>query len=275
MSFLVNPYLYAPSCADADAVAFLAAAGITDATITSAICTLVTSMKANGTWAKCNAIYPMVGGTATTHKFNLKNPLDTNAAFRLSFVGGVTHTSNGVAFNGTNGYADSFLTPSTILTANNNHLSYYSRTVPASSSTLAIDIGAVPNRNFNPSLICLIVRRATSNVSLFASSSSTLAIFATTTIANGSGLFTGAIVNTTSRKLYLNGLTIATNTTNGIQSLPSQKIFIGALSDNNIANNFSNRECAFASIGSGLTDAEALALYNSVQVFNTTLSRQV
>jgi len=275
MSFLVNPYLYAPSCGDADAVAFLAAAGITDATITSAICTLVTTMKADGTWAKMNAIYPMVGGLATTHKFNLKNPLDTNAAFRLSFFGGVTHSSNGVAFNGTNSYADTFMSASATLTANNNSLSYYSRTVAASSSTLAIDIGAVPNRNFNPSLTCLIVRRATSNVSLFASSSSTTPLFANTTIANGSGLFTGAITSSSSRKLYRNGSSIATNTTLGVQSLPVQKIFIGALSDNNNANNFSNRECAFASIGSGLTDAEASTLYTAVQAFNTTLSRQV
>ena len=29
------------------------------------------------------AIYPFVGGTATTHKFNLKDPADINAAFRL------------------------------------------------------------------------------------------------------------------------------------------------------------------------------------------------
>jgi hypothetical protein len=127
MSFLVNPYSYATGC-DADAVAFLAAAGITDATITSAICTLVTTMKADGTWAKCNAIYPMVGGTATTHKFNLKNPVDTNAAFRLSFVGGWTHSANGALPNGTNAYANTFLTPSTTLTLLNTHLSFYSRT---------------------------------------------------------------------------------------------------------------------------------------------------
>jgi hypothetical protein len=107
MSFLVNPYFY--GCTDADALAFLAAAGITDVTITSAICTLVTTMKADGTWAKCNAIYPMVGGTATTHKFNLKNPLDTNAAFRLTFTGGWTHSANGALPNGTNAYADTFL----------------------------------------------------------------------------------------------------------------------------------------------------------------------
>ena len=38
---------------------------------------------------------------------------------------------------------------------------------------------------------------------------------------------------------------------------------------------YSNKQCAFASIGDGLTDAEALALYNAVQTFNTTLARQV
>ena len=137
MSFLVNPYWFAPSCADADAVAFLTAAGITDATITSAICTLVTSMKANGTWAKCNAIYPMVGGTATTQKFNLKNPLDTNAAFRLSFIGGLTHNANGITGNAINAYCNTFL-PNTALSINSNHISTYSRT---SINENSVDIG--------------------------------------------------------------------------------------------------------------------------------------
>ena len=127
MSFLVNPYSYATGC-DADALAFLSAAAITDPTITSAICTLVTSMKANGTWAKCSAIYPMVGGTATTHKFNLKNPLDTNAAFRLSFVGGWTHSSGGALPNGTNAYANTFLNPTTTLLLNSHSFGIYSRT---------------------------------------------------------------------------------------------------------------------------------------------------
>ena len=110
MSFLVNPYSYATGC-DADALAFLSAAGITDATITSAICTLVTTMKADGTWAKMSAIYPFVGGTATTHKYNLKNPADTNVAFRLSFVGGWTHSGNGALPNATNAYAETYCPP--------------------------------------------------------------------------------------------------------------------------------------------------------------------
>ena len=124
MSFLVNPYWYG-GCNDPDANAFLTAAGITDPTISSAICTLVKSMKADGTWAKMSAIYPMVGGTATTHKFNLKNPADTNAAFRLSFVGGWTHSANGALPNGTNAYADTFFTPSVSLSVSNGHVLLY------------------------------------------------------------------------------------------------------------------------------------------------------
>ena len=274
MSFLVNPYSYATGC-DADALAFLSAAAITDATITSAICTLVTTMKADGTWTKMSAIYPMVGGTATTHKFNLKNPADTNAAFRLSFVGGITHSSNGVAFGGVNGYADTFLSPSTVLSANNNSLNYYSRTIAASTTVTAIDMGAVPNQASNPSLLAMVIRRATSNNSFFAANTSTSAFVALTTVTNGSGFFSGSIINSSSRKLYRNGSSIATNTTTGVQSLPSQKIFIGAISNNNVASLFSNRQCAFASIGSGLNDTEAAALYTAVQAFNTTLSRQV
>ena len=84
---------------DPDAQAFLNAAGITDATITTAIDTLVIQLKAIGVWNKMKAIYPFVGGTATTHKFNLKNPADTNAAFRLVFFGGVTHDNTGIKFN--------------------------------------------------------------------------------------------------------------------------------------------------------------------------------
>jgi hypothetical protein len=263
MSFLVNPYLYAPSCADADAVAFLAAAGITDATITSAICTLVTTMKADGTWAKMNAIYPMVGGTATTHKFNLKNPLDTNAAFRLSFIGGWTHSANGALPNGTNAYADSFLNANTTLNINSSHISYYSRTNIAEGR---YDMGGAVDPN---SYFVIASRLATNRFR--------------------SMVYTGVvsdIVNTDSRGWFcsnrpasniLNAFKNLTKTHNLVQnaiSKPNKTIYLGALNFTT-PSLFSNKECAFASIGSGLTDGEAAALYNSIQVMQTALSRQV
>ena len=85
---------------DPDAQAFITAAGITDTTQKNAINTLVLDLKAYAIWPKFIAIYPYVGGTATTHKFNLVDPLDDNAAFRITWNGGVTHNANGITGNG-------------------------------------------------------------------------------------------------------------------------------------------------------------------------------
>ncbi len=68
---------------DADAQAFITATAITDLTQQTAINTLVTQLKTYGIWTKMKALYPFVGGTATAHKFNLKDPRDLDAAFRL------------------------------------------------------------------------------------------------------------------------------------------------------------------------------------------------
>jgi hypothetical protein len=257
MSFLVNPYSYA-GC-DADALAFLAAAGITDATITSAICTLVSSMKANGTWAKCSAIYPMVGGTATTHKFNLKNPLDTNAAFRLSFSGGWTHSANGALPNGTNAYANTFLIPSVNLSLNSHSFGIYSRTNDLTGTRL---YGAfvstflhhnLTGANFNSGVI--------GNAIIYTANPSTSLLMASRT-------------SNTLFQAYRGGVSLGTNTV-AVASIPNINFYFGARNESGTANLFTTHQLAFAFLGSGLNSTEAAALYTAVQAFNTTLSRQV
>ena len=94
-----------------DAQAFITAAGITDPTQQSAIITLVSDLKAYGIWTKFKAIYPIVGGTASQHKFNLKDPRDLDAAFRLTFATGYTHSSTGMLPNGTTAFADTKFNP--------------------------------------------------------------------------------------------------------------------------------------------------------------------
>jgi hypothetical protein len=267
MSFLVNPYRYSTGC-DPDAVAFLAAAGITDATITSAICTLVIAMKANGTWAKMQAIYPMVGGTATTHKFNLKNPADTDAAFRLLFSGGWTHSANGALPNGTNSYANTFYSPLISGSQNSHHISYYSRS--NTNSTLAaaeIELGAVSSLGVGS-----ILEIRTANITYFK-------------INSGNPFISAA--DTDSRAYYIGNRT-ASNIVNGWRNLTkiatgatassalvNLNYYLGCSNVNNLSQNISRKQCAFATIGSGLSDAEATALYSSIQSFQTTLSRQV
>ena len=147
---------------DADAQAFITAAAITDATQQSAINTLVVDLKTYGIWTKMKAMYPFVGGTASAHKFNLKDPRDLNAAFRLVFSGGWTHNSNGALPNGTNGYADTFLTPSTSLLQNSSHISYYSRT---QSNGTEVEIGS--STGFSAGDTGSLIEIRTSNITYY------------------------------------------------------------------------------------------------------------
>jgi len=89
---------------DPDAQAFLTAAGITDPTQITAVNNLTLGLKANSLWTKMVAVYPFVGGTATSHKWNLVDPRDLDAAYRITWNGGITHNASGVKGNGVDGF---------------------------------------------------------------------------------------------------------------------------------------------------------------------------
>jgi hypothetical protein len=112
---------------DASATTFITAAGLTDETQKSAINTLVKDLKRFNLWSKIKAFYPFVGGSATSHKFNLIDPRDTNDAYRLTFSGGWTHSSMGAQCNGTNTTANTNLSLRTVLgaTSYEHNLGFY------------------------------------------------------------------------------------------------------------------------------------------------------
>jgi hypothetical protein len=227
-------------------------------------------MKGFGIWTKMKAIYPFVGGTATTHKFNLKNPLDTNAAFRLVFSGGWTHSSTGALPNGTNAYANTFFVPSASLTLLNTHLSFYSRTAAIGNNQR--DIGAymgpysVPSFGIGTNTGVLISDHYWFTTNRMSRS-----------IPNAQGLMLTSRINDTTHKAYRNGVQLgATDTvSNSTNTMPNAVLFIGATNTDSGATSYSNKQCAFASIGDGLTDTEAANLYTAVQTYQTTLGRQV
>jgi hypothetical protein len=255
---------------DPNAKAFLTVTGITDATITSALDTLATDLKSYGIWTKMKAIYPFVGGTATTHKFNLKDPRDLDVAFRLIFSGGITHSNNGFLPNGTNGFADTRLNTAFYgLTKTSVNLSVYSRT--NSNSGQPYDIGNSSNLAGTADPTYLITRYNT-NVSVVGIADQSFATSIAST--DSTGFFSGGTNGSSTQKIFKNGNLIKTGTA-GTGALANQPLYIGANNSNGVASLFSNKQYAFATIGDGLTDTEASNLYLAVQKFQTTLSRQV
>ena len=257
---------------DSDAQAFITAASITDSTQQSAINTLVTQLKTYGIWTKMKALYPMVGGSATSHKFNLKDPRDLDAAYRLVFNGGWVHTSTGALPNGTTAFADTKLKPFGVF--NNTtyaHMSYYSRT---SSGFNNSEYGMGANDGVNN--LAFVFRRA-NNLQAFVAdfSNATYRMALNSTSTDGSGFFVGTQQGANIKLLKQNSLHVS-NTTTGTGGIPpNYNVFIGALNSLNVSESFTNKESAFASIGDGLTDAEAANFYTAVQTYQSTLGRNV
>jgi hypothetical protein len=201
---------------------------------------------------------------ASQFKYNLKDPRDLDAAFRLVFNGGWTHSSTGATPNGTNGYADTFYNPSASGQLNSAHVSYYSRT---NSNGTEVEIGVErPITNFQ-----LLEIRTAGLTYFYMNQGGGLGI----ADANSLGYYIGNRTASNVVNGFKNGTKINNASTSSIL-LPNAKIYLAAYNQsNNTAAAFSTKQSAFATIGDGLTDTDASNLYTRVQAYQTALSRQV
>ena len=260
-----------PVVADVDAQSFLNAAGLTDLGQANAVNKLVTDLKSAGIWNKMKALYPFVGGSATSHKWNLKDPRDLDAAYRLVFNGGWTHTSSGVKPNGSNAYAMTHLSPSSALTNNNYHLGYYSREQITTGNS--VDIGCSDTTG---QMISVTHWYQSANVKGCVMGSYIGNLTVTSSNSNTLGLLVGTRTSSTLAKQYMNGVQDgASVTTLNTYNLLSRNLVIGGNFAFGGVTEFTTRQSAFASIGDGLTDTEATTFYTAVQTFQTTLGRAV
>jgi hypothetical protein len=249
------------SSVDTDAQAFITAAAITDATQQNAINTLVVSLKSYGIWTKMKAVYPMVGGTATSHKFNLKDPRDLDVAFRLAFTGGWTHSSTGAAPNGSNAYADTFLVP---INYNQDSFSFgcYLRTV----GSYQCFMGALDSNTIRNHLLCI-------SGTYYGQINSSAYTSTTITSTQTTKLHIISRTLSTTASTYING-TLLYNDNQTTTLRTNLSIWLGAL-NNSLTKYYSSNEHAFSFIADGLSSTEITYLTNTVNTYQTTLGRQV
>lgn len=252
---------------DTDASAFFSrvttAGGSLSTTEQQAVNSLVLDMKSYSIWTKMKAIYPMVGASAAACSQNLKS-----SSFTGTFTAtGWTFASSGVTPNGTSAYMDTGLNPNTQLSSNNGHLSFYSRT-NNSTGEYPIEMGC---ENTSTNGVNLSVRMPLDNYKGRIGGNTYLNYSNT----NSSGFYVISRTSSTNLIGHKNGLNQQTLTTTNTYSASNFNIFIGAQNRANVAELFTTRQCAFASIGDGLTDTEAGNFYTAVQAFQTTLTRNV
>jgi hypothetical protein len=260
---------------------FVNATGITGSAITY-VQTLYTQLVAANLFNKMYAIYPFVGANATSHKYNL---IDTGS-YTITFNGGWLHNSNGITGNGYNTYANTGIVPSTFNTPSaafpgdlwfvSSSMHIYSRTDGASG----VDMGGYSNGSFQSILIAKY-NSFGSNSTVYANTDNSTAILQ----PNATGFFGGTTLQSASGSsgVYKDGVKLS-------EFIPFNPIY-GGVSDANIyigandyplnvypyegAEEFTNRNYAFASIGKGLTEAEMATYYTIVQNFQTSLNRAI
>jgi hypothetical protein len=248
---------------DADAQAFFdrvtTAGGTLSETEKNATNQLVLDMKSAGIWSSMKAIYPMVGASAAACAQNLKS-----SSFTGTFTSGWTFASTGVTPNGISAFMGSAFVPSVQLTKGNGHLSYYSRTNSAT-------VGSTTMGSNSNGRARLILRR-TGDVTFMECGTNGADSRTFTTTDSRCFAFINVISNQ-DVDYFRNGVKQTSSGVNstgqGWSDLAITLAASGGLSQ------FDDKQCAFASIGDGLTDTQASNFYTAVQAFQTTLSRNV
>lgn len=245
---------------DSDANAYISASTLTNAIEVESTHILIKDLKNNLLWTKIQALYPFKGNTSSQHRFNAKNPLDTNAAFRLLFSGAGTHSALGYAGNGTNAFANTNFIPSANQNVNSNGLTIVVGTNNATATADTVEMGS-----FNGVTQSSLLLTKNNNTNFRRASRLNGNNIFQENVNEARGIFTGVRQSSLVAKLIRNTVTIdSTTANNGI--LPTLPIYIGALNLSSSIYGASNQRIQIAIIHEGLSDAEVTTLHSIIDI---------
>ena len=225
--------------------------------------TLVTDLKTAGLWTKMDIIYPFIGGTAATHKYNLKAPAD----YQITWNGVWTHDANGAVSDGAaSSYGTTGWNPLSLSkNINDFHLSFYNR-----NGVYETNVGGrgslgwyAANTGF-----CLLSNRASYGTLSIIGTDAAWAAKSTIPL---NGLITGSRISSTDNRVYQNNTQRAISSITNSNNFTNHSVEIGRVT----TAVGSAQPFAFASVGTGLTSTDVSNLYTLIQAYQTSLSRQV
>jgi hypothetical protein len=266
---LVNATVAPIAGVDADAQAYITAAGITDATQRAAAIMLVEDLKAISdgvVWAdKLDIVYPHLGASEAAHKINLKDPRDLDAAFRTTFVGPWTHDENGVTGDGLASYARTHFIPSAQRADGDEHCGVVITTNSVGSGD-PYDIGAFTDGSHRS-----MIQARNSSDQMTGAMNETVVQVAN---ADSRGHYIMTRRGATEAEFYKDGVSVGVATPPGqpLGAIPTTEYVFGALRSDY---GHSGRRITGLHIGGTLTDAEAAAVTAAFDAFNTFLGRAV
>lgn len=265
--------LFTPAPAGGSTIAadFLAAQGATGATQIAALEALVDDLEGNGSTTNntdvmsdllaCWPMLPIDGSTTSldAFKWNLVNPVDSDAGFRLTYFNTPTTSNGGLQGDGVNQYANTHFIPSSDGTEDDFSFAFCADVTTANKW---------PMGSYNSSTQIVATKRTGS----------------TSTIGIGKGVTSVGVDQRTPfrmiatresdsvAKFYSSGTLVKTDSGTS-NTLPTIDTYLLAM---NLAGSpalHSLTEICFACVGNGLSASQAKDLDDSIATYNTALSR--
>ena len=233
-----------------------------------AIDSLFLRLKGNGTTNGSNVydsldiLYPFIGGSATSHRYNALDPQPDTLSFYITWNGTVTHDSLGVKSDGSTGYGNTYFNPDRDGFLNNTHVSYYDRIEKGGASQLS---GVVDGASE--------MRLGSSTSWSWWSAYNSGAGRVLPTDAAVIGHLLGNRVSSTNNRVLKNGSLSGSNATSG-GSLPNGNFLILGSNENGSLNFEHNQPMQCFTLGRSLTTSQESDLYEAIFRLQQILNRE-
>jgi hypothetical protein len=248
-----NNITYETYTSTTESNAFVTASGISVSADISSTEQLIYHLIDKGLWSKILAGWIFKGTTVNTQKFNIKNPVNTDAGFRLTFFGGGTYSSLGFQTNGINSYANTYLSPSALLDVNNCGMTISVGTDNIPAVTDASELGSQNNSS--------IVFRMSSRTNSGGPKQSYIGnkTMYLTTADPAIGIFSQNAESSTRHRFYQNTKLLGRALQLQTSTLPSALTYIGTRNPSS-AFSSSNQRIQIVLIHSSLTNGQVIQL---------------
>ena len=224
----------------------------------------------DGTSTYIKALY-LYGGTQATaagHKWNFMNPVDTDAAFRETYFGGLTQNSNGITGNAIDAYIDPHFSHSDFAGQDDCHIMTYIRD-NQSPSGLQAAYGAIAS-SFNGTRVFPKYNGTTMYNSLFGSTGGGVPN------TDSSGLWITTRTGSGNQPIYRNGSSFGLIGSSS-SSVPTASIKGLCVDYNNsqIIYQYSSYNICARSYGNGLSSNESAAYSSALNNYFTLLGLNI
>lgn len=256
--------------------AFLAASGISDATIGNALNTFETGLTTYSLTSKILAAYPLVGGTSATCKWNF---MDTTT-YPLSYTGSISFSSTGMDFGSSYTARHATTIPSTLLSAQEGHNAAWIASDNGSNPTFSCYWGSNGDVTPPTGSLTQYYFELQNGRSVWPCDPATGQGDGTATFTAGSlpGFFVNSRTSAASLVVYKNGSSIGSDTntlTNrSYEGFTGENVFLGARQNNpDTSTNYVWKYASIATWGGGLSSTDASNYYTIVNQLQTDLGR--